>query len=145
MSYQNYNNRGRYRGPYNQPPGGATPPAATPTRQPQLTQKAKPVFDLNTDFGQIEDANAFHDLENSLFPVVTSLNVPCCVHEGDPKQILDAICLARKHQKVVGAHIAYPDPRNRGYQSLQMPPEIGRASCREECLRLCRSRWSPYH
>ena len=23
--------------------------------------------------------------------------------------------------------------------------KIGRASCREECLRLCRSRWSPYH
>ena len=23
--------------------------------------------------------------------------------------------------------------------------EIGRASCREECERLCRSRWSPYH
>ena len=24
-------------------------------------------------------------------------------------------------------------------------PEIGRASCRKECERLCRSRWSPYH
>ena len=23
--------------------------------------------------------------------------------------------------------------------------EIGRASCREECLSVCRSRWSPYH
>ena len=23
--------------------------------------------------------------------------------------------------------------------------QIGRASCRKECLRLCRSRWSPYH
>ena len=23
--------------------------------------------------------------------------------------------------------------------------EIGRASCREECATLCRSRWSPYH
>ena len=23
--------------------------------------------------------------------------------------------------------------------------EIGRASCREECYALCRSRWSPYH
>ena len=23
--------------------------------------------------------------------------------------------------------------------------EIGRASCREECLTQCRSRWSPYH
>ena len=25
------------------------------------------------------------------------------------------------------------------------PIKIGRASCREKCLRLCRSRWSPYH
>ena len=25
------------------------------------------------------------------------------------------------------------------------PPEIGRASVGKECLRLCRSRWSPYH
>src|SRR3546814_15828516 len=23
--------------------------------------------------------------------------------------------------------------------------EIGRASCREECVSTCRSRWSPYH
>ena len=23
--------------------------------------------------------------------------------------------------------------------------QIGRASCRKECERLCRSRWSPYH
>ena len=29
--------------------------------------------------------------------------------------------------------------------SLEAVFEIGRASCREECLRLCRSRWSPYH
>src|SRR5213596_3878734 len=33
---------------------------------------------------------------------------------------------------------------------VQGPPysdvlEIGRASCREECTVLCRSRWSPYH
>src|SRR3546814_8620598 len=24
-------------------------------------------------------------------------------------------------------------------------PQIGRASCREECVSTCRSRWSPYH
>src|SRR3546814_11831677 len=28
---------------------------------------------------------------------------------------------------------------------LVIPVEIGRASCREECVRTCRSRWSPYH
>src|SRR3546814_6745329 len=27
----------------------------------------------------------------------------------------------------------------------QSPTEIGRASCREECVSTCRSRWSPYH
>ena len=126
MSYQNYNNRGRYRGPYNQQNSGTQPPTQ-PTRQPQISQKAKPVFDLNTDFAQVEDSQLFHDLENSLFPIVTSLNIPCCVHEGNPKEILEAICLARKHQKVVGAHIAYPDPRNRGYQSLQISPDELRA------------------
>src|SRR3546814_14557075 len=32
-------------------------------------------------------------------------------------------------------------------QDSQPPvdPEIGRASCREECVSTCRSRWSPYH
>ena len=28
---------------------------------------------------------------------------------------------------------------------LYLHIQIGRASCREKCLRLCRSRWSPYH
>src|SRR3546814_16458551 len=28
---------------------------------------------------------------------------------------------------------------------LVAEPEIGRASCREECVSTCRSRWSPYH
>ena len=30
-----------------------------------------------------------------------------------------------------------------GFTSEQA--KIGRASCREECLSVCRSRWSPYH
>ena len=29
--------------------------------------------------------------------------------------------------------------------SIKPEDKIGRASCRERCLRLCRSRWSPYH
>src|SRR3546814_9648467 len=28
---------------------------------------------------------------------------------------------------------------------LTPAPEIGRASCRKECVSTCRSRWSPYH
>ena len=32
------------------------------------------------------------------------------------------------------------------WQGIQfLTREIGRASCREECLSVCRSRWSPYH
>ena len=57
-------------------------------------------------------------------------------------ELLDA-AVASPHVEVVGvwSHLAsadVPDAPETGEQ-------IGRASCRERCERLCRSRWSPYH
>lgn len=96
-----------------------------PQRPPQTTPftpyaKAKPLFDLNTDFGQLEDAEYFKEPEKSLLEYVTSVNIPCCVHEGDPKTIIEKIKFAKAQQLVVGAHIGYPDPKNKGYQSLNL-------------------------
>src|SRR3546814_14132091 len=35
---------------------------------------------------------------------------------------------------------------NEGQFDISLPPQkIGRASCREECVSTCRSRWSTYH
>ena len=35
--------------------------------------------------------------------------------------------------------------RMSGYEALWVPGKIGRASVGKECVRRCRSRWSPYH
>ena len=44
------------------------------------------------------------------------------------------------------AHLQQADMESNGKSVNRFgEPEIGRASCRERCLRLCRSRWSPYH
>jgi short subunit dehydrogenase-like uncharacterized protein len=44
-------------------------------------------------------------------------------------------------RRISAPYALNPDPRYRGRDGR----EIGRASCRKECRRLCRSRWSPYH
>src|SRR3546814_11677968 len=53
------------------------------------------------------------------------------------------------------AHIHIPVARDRRMERAHISEgtridrrlriEIGRASCREECVSTCRSRWSPYH
>ena len=107
--------------PYNQrqqqQQQGQRPPQTTPfTPHP----KPKSLLDINTDFGQIEDTEHFADPEKSLLKYVSSVSIPCCVHEGDPKKIVETIRFAKDQKLVVGAHIGYPDPKNRGYQSLNL-------------------------
>ena len=50
---------------------------------------------------------------------------------------LCATCAPKLDQEVAGMQAAA--------QVSQLNEKIGRASCREECLAVCRSRWSPYH
>ena len=52
---------------------------------------------------------------------------------------------------IVAAPVAPPKPKAASKPQVQKnyallsDVQIGRASCREECRPLCRSRWSPYH
>jgi 5-oxoprolinase (ATP-hydrolysing) subunit A len=85
-----------------------------------LTQRQKRYLDLNTDYGQTRDQACFLDPENSLLGYVSSVNIPCCVHDGVPNAVMEAIKTARTFNCAVGAHVAYPDPANNGYQSLQI-------------------------
>ena len=81
----------------------------------------KRYVDLNTDFGQSRDKAYFERTEYQLLNYVSSVNIPCCVHDGDPKEIIDAIAIAKAHHCAIGAHIGYPDPENSGYQTMEMP------------------------
>ncbi|MBY0403086.1 MAG: LamB/YcsF family protein, partial [Cyanobacteria bacterium] len=88
-----------------------------------LNPRLKRYIDVNTDFAQQPDKKFFEGEKNQLLTYVSSVNMPCCVHDGDPKQIMDDIIVAKSFNCAVGAHIAYPDPVNLGYKEMNLSPE----------------------
>ena len=78
--------------------------------------------DLNADVGE----GAGDD--ERLIPLVTSVNVACGGHAGDPITIDRTIRLALASGAAVGAHPGYPDPANFGRQPLAMAPDALEAS-----------------
>lgn len=99
------------------------PKYADTARKVILTQKLKRYIDLNTDYGQSEEKKYFEDPENSLLTYVSSVNIPCCVHDGDPLEMMKHIAKAKEFNCAIGAHIAYPDPVNLGYKEMNMSAE----------------------
>jgi UPF0271 protein len=92
-------------------------------RKVVLSQKLNQYIDLNTDFGQTADRSFFQGKERSLLHYVSSVNIPCCVHDSDPGQVLQDIQTAKLNNCAIGAHIAYPDPKHYGYQAMDMSSE----------------------
>ena len=91
--------------------------------QKSSTPTAKRVVDINTDYGQSRDKDVFQQPDMKLLDNVSSVNIPCCVHDGDPLDILEKIQNAKSRNIGVGAHIAYPDPQQGGYEEISMPTE----------------------
>lgn len=92
-------------------------------RKVVLSQKLNKYIDLNTDFGQTADRAFFEGKERSLLHYVSSVNIPCCVHDSDPAQALKDINTAKLNNCAVGAHIAYPDPKHYGYKPMDLSAE----------------------
>jgi UPF0271 protein len=90
----------------------------------KLPMNIKSTIDLNTDLGQARDM-AFFDSEagETLLSSVSSVNLPCFVHDGVPSEILTLAVKAKAHHCTLGAHIAYPDPMSLGYDALDISPE----------------------
>ena len=65
-------------------------------------------IDLNSDVGESFGPYSMgHDEE--LFPFITSANIACGFHAGDPSTIRKTLDLAARHGVSVGAHPGYPD------------------------------------
>jgi UPF0271 protein len=78
--------------------------------------------DINCDLG--ESYGAFkvgNDLE--IMPHITSANVACGFHAGDPLTMAQTIALAKKHGVAVGAHPGYPDLMGFGRREMQLTSE----------------------
>jgi len=88
-----------------------------------VNPKVKRFIDLNTDLGQGRDQAFFAKTDYELLNSVTSVSVPCAVHDGDPRQLLEVIRKAKEFNCVIGAHIGYPDPARYGYEPMQLSEE----------------------
>ena len=65
-------------------------------------------MDINSDLGESYGAWRMGD-DAAMLDIVTSANVACGFHAGDPAGILDTVRAAAQRGVAVGAHVAYPD------------------------------------
>ncbi|WP_127795324.1 LamB/YcsF family protein [Agromyces sp. LHK192] len=80
-------------------------------------------MDLNADLGEaVGDVEVADDL--AMFPLVTSANVACGFHGGDPVVMRRSVRLATAHRVSLGAHPGYRDLDGFGRRELGTPPDV---------------------
>jgi UPF0271 protein len=80
------------------------------------------VVDLNADLGEGFGAWRLTD-DAGLLDVVTSANVACGFHAGDPVTMRRVAALAAERGVAVGAHVAYRDLAGFGRRAMAVAPE----------------------
>lgn len=71
--------------------------------------------DMGESFGNFKIGN-----DEAIFPHITSCNIACGIHAGDPYHIEKTINLALSHKVQIGAHPGYPDLQGFGRRVLPM-------------------------
>jgi 5-oxoprolinase (ATP-hydrolysing) subunit A len=97
-------------------------------------------IDLNCDMGewlagspggtapQAASDHAVSTVNDALImPYISSANISCGFHAGDPLAIEKTICLAIGNGVAVGAHPGYPDPEGFGRRAMDLPADQLRA------------------
>ena len=79
-------------------------------------------MDLNSDLGEGYGHWALGD-DAALLEVVTSANVACGFHAGDPATIDRTVRTAVDHGVAVGAQVSYPDLVGFGRRDMDVPPD----------------------
>ncbi|MEE4662617.1 5-oxoprolinase subunit PxpA [Pseudomonas alliivorans] len=77
-------------------------------------------IDLNSDLGESFGAWSMGD-DAAILEVVSSANVACGFHAGDPAGILRTLEAAAARDVAVGAHVAYPDLVGFGRRNMDVP------------------------
>jgi UPF0271 protein len=80
------------------------------------------VIDLNADLGESFGAWRLGD-DEALLEIVTSANIACGFHAGDPLTIRRACAGAVAHGVSIGAQVSYRDLAGFGRREMNLPPE----------------------
>lgn len=78
-----------------------------------------PTIDINSDLGESFGAWRMGD-DAAMLEVVTSANVACGFHAGDPAGILQTLKAAVAKNVTIGAHVAYPDKVGFGRRNMDL-------------------------
>ena len=79
-------------------------------------------IDLNCDMGESFGAYTI-GADEALMPLITSANIACGFHAGDPLVLDRTVALAKKHGVAVGAHPGFPDLAGFGRREMRLNAE----------------------
>lgn len=79
-------------------------------------------MDLNADVGEGFGRWEATDREDALIACLTSANVACGAHAGDPSRMRAACASSARHGVIVGAHVGYPDLHGFGRRAMAIAP-----------------------
>ena len=79
-------------------------------------------IDINCDLGESYGVFKIGN-DEKVMSHITSANIACGFHAGDPTTIAHTISIAKKHGVAVGAHPGYPDIMGFGRREMQLTSE----------------------
>lgn len=79
-------------------------------------------IDLNCDLGESFGAWTMGE-DEAVLPHVSSANIACGFHAGDPTVMRRTVALAKAHGVAVGAHVSLPDLQGFGRREMKVLPE----------------------
>ena len=78
-------------------------------------------IDLNADLGESFGAWRMGD-DAGVMPWITSANVACGFHAGDPATMRATVALCIEHGVAIGAHVSLPDLQGFGRREMKVSP-----------------------
>ena len=82
----------------------------------------KKSIDFNCDLAQSFGVYK-NETDLDLLDYMSSVNISCGFHSGDPLTMKKVIQYCKNKNKVIGAHIGFPDIQGFGYRNIEMDDE----------------------
>lgn len=79
-------------------------------------------IDLNCDLGE-SYGRSVSGTDQKIMPFISSCNIACGFHSGDPHSILNSIDAALEHKVAIGAHPSFPDLQGFGRRLMKLPAD----------------------
>ena len=79
-------------------------------------------IDLNSDLGESFGRYTL-GLDDQIIPLVSSANIACGQHAGDPMVMRDTVRMAAEADIAIGAHPGYPDLQGFGRRDMNLSPD----------------------